>query len=63
MTRQAEKDIRSALRQLRGARGRLEMARTGRLSPALQRLLDAALADAHRLEADLVRMLRGDGQR
>lgn len=57
MTPAAEKDIRSALRQLRGCRGRLAMARTAGLSERSTVLLGAAGLLTYEAEARLVKLL------
>lgn len=63
MTTQAEKDIRSALRQLRGCRNRLAMARTGRMSKADRIRMAYARADCQDAEQRLRALLGAGGTR
>lgn len=57
MNAAAEKDIRSALRQLRGCRGRLAMARTAPLEGMERAALGVARGEAEVLEKTLLALL------
>lgn len=61
MTPAAEKDIRSALRQLRGCRGRLAMARTAVLSDSQDLKVALALIETDKAQGMLLALLGAEG--